>query len=375
MKKKRKRKRTRTRKRKYKYIITLIMDEEKRREYIEALNTYYKLKTAYENAYNKDKNKIIKIKDLSWKEKRIEFSKLKPKCINCKRAVGSLFYTTQDKGERTLVAKCGDKSTPCPLNIVISLGYILHLDKELVNDEQTITNEKREIIADKNDLLFGYITSKEAVEKFESIKESYATTSTNYEFLLNVYNDIVDNKEKKEELKKEELELQVMIGNIKRTMKDFESTQNVQFVNDVVELYVKEMTPLLKEIVKKKYAVSSVEYDDADGVYKLIQKPISIENLETDLAEKEQGVVSLQMGVDKQTKRPRARSVKARPETEMKIVVPKKQTKKNRKKVLVLEPEPEPEPEEPEEEEEEQEEPELEEQEEEQEGSESEEED
>ena len=40
------------------------MDEEKRREYTEALNTYYKLKTAYENAYNKDKNKIIKMAGL-----------------------------------------------------------------------------------------------------------------------------------------------------------------------------------------------------------------------------------------------------------------------------------------------------------------------
>ena len=321
------------------------MDEEKRREYTDALNTYYKLKTAYENAYNKDKNKIIKMKDLSWKEKRIEFSKLKPKCINCKRAVGSLFYTTQDKGERTLVAKCGDKSNPCPLNIAINLGYIINLDKELINDEKTITDAKRAIIADKNDLLFGYITSREAVEKFEDIKESYATNSTNYEFLLQTFNDIVDNKEKKEELKKEELELQVMIGNIKRMMKDFESTQNVQFVNDVVELYVKEMTPLLKEIMKKKYVVSSVEYDESDGVYKLIQMPISVEDLESDLAIQERGVVSLQMGTDKQTKKPRARSVKARPETEMKIVVPKKQTKKIRKKALVLEPEPEPEPE------------------------------
>ena len=71
----------------------------------------------------------------------------------------------------------------------------------------------------------------------------------------------------------------------------------------------------------------------------MIQKPISLESLESDLAINEQGVVSLQMGVDKQTKRPRARSVKARPETEMKIVVPKKQTKKIRKKALVLEPE------------------------------------
>lgn len=327
------------------------MDEERRREYTEALNTYYKLKTAYENAYKVDKNKIIKMKDLSWKEKRIEFSKLKPKCINCKRAVGTLFYTAKDKGERTLVAKCGDKSNPCPLNIAINLGYIVNLEKELANDEKTIADEKREIIIDKNDLLFGYITSREAVDKFENLKESYATTSTDYEFFLSVYNDIVDNKEKKDELKKEELELQVMIGNIKRMMKDFESSQNVQFVNDVVELYVKEMTPVLKEIMTKKYVSSSVEYDDSDNVYKLIQIPISAENLESDLAEKEQGVVSLQMGLDKDAKKPRVRSVKARPSVEMKIVIPKKQTKKIRKKALVLEPEPEPETEEQKEEE------------------------
>ena len=326
------------------------MDEEKRREYNEALNTYYKLKTAYENAYNVDKNKIIKLKDLSWKEKRFEFSKLKPKCINCKRAVGSTFYTTNDKGERTLVAKCGDKTNPCPLNIIINLGYIINLDAELINDEKTIADAKRSIISDKNNLLFGYITSKEAVEKFEDIKESYAANSGNYEFLLQTFNNIVDNKENKEELKKEELELQVIIGNIKRMMKDFDSTQNVQFVNDVVELYVKEMTPLLKDVMKKKYVISSVEYDENDGVYKLIQMPISVEDLESDLAEKEQGVVSLQMGVDKQAKKPRSRSVKARPDAEMRIVIPKKQTKKIRKQALVLEPEEaKEEPEEPEE--------------------------
>ena len=129
------------------------MDEEKRREYTEALNTYYKLKTAYENAYNKDKNKIIKMKDLSWKEKRVEFSKLKPNCINCKRAVGTLFYTSKDKGERALFAKCGDKSNPCPLNIAINLGYIVNLENELANDEKTIADEKREIIADKKNVI------------------------------------------------------------------------------------------------------------------------------------------------------------------------------------------------------------------------------
>jgi len=317
------------------------MDSEKRVEYANALNTYYKLKTAYENAYNKDKNKIIKMKGLSWKEKRVEFAKLKPKCINCKRPVGTLFYTTNQKGERSLVAKCGDKSNPCPLNIVIDLGYIVNLSTELINDEKTIAGVKNEIIIDKNNLLFGYITSKEAVEKFDDIKESYAITSSNYEFFLEIYNNIVDNKEQKNELRKDEANAQLMIDNIKKMMKDFERTQNVQFVNDVVELYVKEMTPKLKEIMKKKYAYSTVEYDDTTNMYNLMQIPISIEGLESDLAEKEHGVVSMQMGTEEKIKKTRTRTAKVRPESEMKIVIPKKQTKKVRKPVLVLQPEPE----------------------------------
>lgn len=321
------------------------MDAEKRSEYSSALNTYYKFKTAYENAYNKDKNKIIKMKGLSWKEKRVEFAKMKPKCINCKRPVGTLFYTANNKGDRSLVAKCGDKSNPCPLNIVIDLGYIVDLGKELANDEKIISGVKNEIIVDKNNLLFGYITSKEAVYKFDDIKESYASTSSNYEFFLQTYNDVTDNKEKKEELKKDQLEVQLMIDDIKKMMKDFDRTQNVQFVNDVVELYVKEMTPKLKDVMKNRYATSSVEYDDVTNMYKLMQIPVSTEGLEINLAEKEPGVVSMQIGMGDKIKRTRVKTVKARSEGEMKIVAPKKQTKKVRKRVLVLEPEPEPEPE------------------------------
>lgn len=313
------------------------MDSDKRREYIDALNTYYKLKTAYENAYNKDKNKIIKMKGLSWKEKRAEFVKLIPKCINCKRPVRTLFNTLNNKGERSLIAKCGDKTNPCPLNIVIQLGYIINLERELANDEKSIVDAKREIIFDKNDLLFGYITSKEAVNKFDDIKESFAITSSNYEFLLQTYNHIVENKEKKEELKTKVVESQFMIDNIKKMMKYFESTQNIKFVNDAIELQVKELMPKLHAIMQLKYAFSTVEYDETNNVYKLIQIPVSFENLESDLAEKEHNVVSLQMGLDKKVVKHRTRTVKARPEMEMKIIIPKKQTKKIRKEVLVLE--------------------------------------
>ena len=57
----------------------------------EALNNYYQFKTLYETSYNKEKRDIINNKKLSWNEKRSEFQKLKKKCINCKRPVGTIF--------------------------------------------------------------------------------------------------------------------------------------------------------------------------------------------------------------------------------------------------------------------------------------------
>ena len=79
-------------------------DLEKQKNFIDALNTYYKLKNQYEINFNKEKNKIINLEGLSWKEKRTEFKKIKRKCINCKRPVGSKFSTRSDKYERHLIA-------------------------------------------------------------------------------------------------------------------------------------------------------------------------------------------------------------------------------------------------------------------------------
>jgi hypothetical protein len=82
---------------------------------IDSFNEYYKLKNNYELEIKKEKRKIIKNSELSWKEKRSEFKKYKPKCINCKRPVGTIFsgiYNTSDEF-RELKAICGSFSEPC----------------------------------------------------------------------------------------------------------------------------------------------------------------------------------------------------------------------------------------------------------------------
>jgi hypothetical protein len=91
---------------------------------IESFNEYYKLKNTYEVKFNKEKQKLIKDKSLSWREKRSEYKKLKPQCINCKRPVGTIFSIKRSSNEnedfRELRALCGSLTEPCNLNININ---------------------------------------------------------------------------------------------------------------------------------------------------------------------------------------------------------------------------------------------------------------
>jgi len=250
----------------------------------DAFNEYYKLKNKYESDYNKDKQKIIKNKQMSWKEKRNEYKQLKPKCINCKRPVGTIF-SIKRSGEanddfRELKAICGSLSEPCTLNININAGVTYNMMDHIKELEKDVENYKNEIIEYKNQLLFGYTKTETAIENFDRIKEAINDTS----FLLNInYEhmfDVVDNKITNESIVKLKEEVYILVNEIKMSIKRFDSTGNVQFVRDSIDIYVNQMEPKLKELLTLKYKVNLVEFDDYEGVYRLIQRKNGIAELE-----------------------------------------------------------------------------------------------
>ena len=284
---------------------------EEKKKFIEGLNTYFKLKAAYEANIKKDKTQISKLPGLSWREKRNEYAKIKHKCINCKRPVGSIFSTKINNGERQYIALCGDRKTPCPLDIKINLGATFNITDDIRQDEEKIKGYNNEIIRHKNDLLFGYINAQQAVEKFDSIKEEVADATKIYEFTLDNYLNVVDNAEKKEQLKSLKLEFYNNLDNFNAIMQQYKSTQNTQFVVDAVELYVKTMQPRINDILKKTYSYNGVEYDEDDNTFHLIQIPTSIEDLEWDIGEHGQKVVTMKMGLEKFPQKKTIRNTKA----------------------------------------------------------------
>jgi hypothetical protein len=251
----------------------------------DATEEYYRLKNKYETDLDNNKRKLLNNGSLSIKEKRREYLKLKPKCVHCKRAGGTVFSLKyshpDDKFEfRELKATCGIIADPCNLNITIQLG-VYHLLPNLLKEESAIIIETKETIIDnKNKLLFGFISTDDAIEEFEGDKELINYTTSLYEQYLNKVIIITENPVKKAELKEKIEKSYVIIDQIKECVAKFDETNNKTFIKDSVEIYNNLLKPLLLDIRKLKYKEYYVDYDEKLNVYHLVQKTSSIQSLE-----------------------------------------------------------------------------------------------
>uniref|UniRef100_A0A6C0F4S5 Uncharacterized protein n=1 Tax=viral metagenome TaxID=1070528 RepID=A0A6C0F4S5_9ZZZZ len=278
--------------------------------YREALNSFYRYKNSYEDAYNKMKNKIINNTELSWKERRIEFQKLKPKCINCKRPVGSIFTIKQNRETliRDLHAMCGDRQDPCRFSIQIAVPYTTTYVETLKIDRDDINAYKNEIIKYKNDMIFGYLPAERAVIVFEQIREDLTSAVKRYEGSLEFYLDKTNSREKRDHLRQLTADLYININDLKTLMNEFDRSGNVQFAQQAVAIYINDILPKVESIREEKYAYSAVEYDSDDDTYHLVQKKMTIEQQQDNLlSDREEVVKHFTVGVGKNLKMRKSR--------------------------------------------------------------------
>jgi len=262
-------------------------DKNKDNKINDAINEYYKLKMNYESTLSKNKKKIINNTHLSLKEKRREFAQIKPKCIYCKRPGGTIFSTTFDKtaDARELKAICGVTAQPCKLNITILVGKYELFPITLNELSQDINNEKMEIINNKNQNIFGYISAQRTVDVFAKLKDRVSDTTSLYMSYLEEYLDIVENKQKKNDLKRDQEFFYGFISDIHDAINLFHTSDNTQYIRDAVDIYVNKLLPLLDKIMKLKYNENSVWYNETYNTYHLIQNKYSFKDIEFNIGE------------------------------------------------------------------------------------------
>jgi hypothetical protein len=258
------------------------MSEEKLNP-IEAINEYYMLKNKYESTYyDKYVKPILKSKNTK-KEKRVEFGRLpKPECINCKRNVGTIFNITYDMNEvlRKFIAKCGDLTDPCPLDIQINYSVREQYNKVINEGLSSVENLKLDIIKQKNNALF-FEKGQNIVTIFEKLTNSLKKETEQLGY--SIEKDILknDNPEKINLLNKSIDEFGIgFLLPFKQMIHDYLDKNNELILNEAINFYVNEMIPKLKEIQSLKYEVNFVEYDVDEQIYKLIQRTNSIESKE-----------------------------------------------------------------------------------------------
>jgi hypothetical protein len=251
----------------------------------ETLNEYFKLKLQYETQIMANKKKIMNNSTLSNREKRAEFLKLKPKCNNCKRPGGTRFKTSffketdNEESYRQYKATCGIIADPCNLDITVQIGKVDLLPNLLNNIQNEINERKNTVINDKNKLLFGCITTEDALARFETLKDDISFYTSFYEIYLETYNAIVDNDKIKTELNTALSDYYVQIDRIKDCIKKMNETGNVQYAHDAVVIQTTILTPLMDKLRSLKYNETTVLRNEDANTCNLIQTIYSIQKL------------------------------------------------------------------------------------------------
>ena len=204
----------------------------------------------------------IKGMDISLKEKKIRFHKLKRKCINCRKNGGSLFTNTNG----ILKVVCGHKKKPCSLNIEIKKAYWEFIPSAIKQTKQDLQKIKEKIIITKLDFLFGLETEDTTMKIFEWTKQRFDET---YKLLTNleVYqSDSYEEKSRKEMVDNLRLQLYGFNNDFKNNIQQYQITGEVSLLRDTIKMYIKRILPLKQRIHYFIYATIYVDEEDGKNI-------------------------------------------------------------------------------------------------------------
>jgi hypothetical protein len=247
--------------------------------YIEALYEYFKLKSAYEERLKQQKKTAYAKGDGKRKVAKRLVSEVKAKCINCSRPVGTIF--TSDNARYTAI--CGDKKNPCNLKIILfnaitkTNEYWLNYDRELLDDS------KEEIIEQKMDTLFDYMSEEESVKQFKHKLADYNKAASEYRATEDRYNELYHDPNRIELIHKKQELVYELIATIRKMMGEYEKTGNAEILRTAVGIQVKELEPEIHNLRMLKYEI--MEMYNKEGSYVLFQRDVSLAKTDYNIGE------------------------------------------------------------------------------------------
>lgn len=305
------------------------MEEEFNPAIIDILDLFYKLKGQYQITFkNQYITPIVQSKSSKLEKRKKYISLPKPKCVNCKRNVGTLFKieSSEEMNNKTFIAKCGDVSSPCPLSIKFILPNTTNINYEIngLNDQSLINllrKEKDDIIILKNNAMFGFISKEQMTRTFKDMSTTINETGKIYEKYLNIYVENVMSPEKEEELIKIKEEFAINKQLFAEYMNEYKKSNNPVHLKNGMQFYVTSLVPLMKKISNLTYSIRYMEQDEITNIYYLKLLTHTLEQMEVYYGNSK--IIENKVGMP----------VKTKPKTIKKTT--KKSSAKTRKQLLI----------------------------------------
>ena len=253
-------------------------------EFVDSLHKYFKLKSKYEEDARAMREKVrLAATKRGFGEKQIRKAILaaRPKCVNCKRQVRTIFKMKDNR----LIAYCGDTREPCNLRIEIFKGQFESDGEFARQNREGLLDVKERIIRQKMDVLFNYSSEEDTVSKFKDLVEEYNLTAFLHKTDVEMREDKKFNAHKRE-LIKGKLKLIVDLKTTMNThLSEYKETGNRDSLHTAMDIYIKEYAPEVHNLRMLRYSVMDMVIppggDAKDPLRVLNQSVAALRQLET----------------------------------------------------------------------------------------------
>ena len=182
---------------------------------------------------------------------------MRPKCINCKRPVGSIF-SADINGYRAI---CGDKDHPCKLDIKLVRGNfelseaILRTFKDALDDTTDRINKL------KMDTMFNYVSEATSSKLFKKKMEDFTKDSKIYKEELDRYNDLYNNAHTQELYKTKMETVYELQKNMRTLLAEYANTGEKNVLTIALVTYKNDLLPEIENLRRLKYDIMEVNID------------------------------------------------------------------------------------------------------------------
>lgn len=231
-------------------------DNEEKINYIESIFDYFKLKKSYEDKNSMEKKKLYR-KATSKKIGKKKISKWIPKCIQCKQPGGTIF----SRKNETNYAVCGNKNSPCNLNIEIFNGKNFDLDHILQTmGLEELIDVKENIIKQKLDNIFNYENEKIVMKKFKENLEEFSFFNNEYNELLEKNNNLYKDEVREDMILRKTNHIYDLMNAVKELINQYNKDNNGNLLKTAIEIQVNELNPEIQNLRRLRYEIMEIKY-------------------------------------------------------------------------------------------------------------------